>query len=260
MKENRIDSPMIDPQELIADYFDDVYPHADFQDERSSIKDAVLAHFKNEEKIKILDLCTGTGRALGLFHGDARFDLKGIDKNEKLLKKARENYPSIQFVEDNILNFLNSTRAESFHVVLMSGVSIHLFNEQERDNIIKNVYQILVENGLFIFDIYPDAAPELEDLQKNAFLKPRIARERSEAFIIYHRILSSPPKPSKQYVHLIERELGREPVMHSGVTDYYNITKESIYKELKKCGFDCEELRTGAKITTFIRAKKRVVA
>ena len=163
---------MSDPHELIVDYFDDVYPHDDFCGEVSSIKDAILSRFKDKKKIKILDLCTGTGRSLGLFYGDNRFDLLGVDVSDKMLNKARKNYPKLLFRKYDITNFPNGIfKKKTFHCILMTSVSIQLFNQHERKQILKTVDELLCERGVFIFDIFAEDAPEPKNLDKNVIIK-----------------------------------------------------------------------------------------
>ena len=65
---------MIDAHDLIVDYWDDVYPHAEYCKRNDNIRKRVMAEFHGLSNIKILDLCCGTGRGLSLFLQERNID------------------------------------------------------------------------------------------------------------------------------------------------------------------------------------------
>lgn len=247
---------MKDPHELILPYFDDVYPHDAYREKMASIRDEIIRRFGNEKKIRVLDLCTGTGRALGLFHEDTQFDLTAVDISDQILSKGRENYPTVTFVREDVRSLsARLFRKNSYHSVLMTGVSIQLFDQSERREIFNRVNDLLTRKGIFVFDVFKEPfechVPDNEVVIKGVFRK-----KDCRAIVLYHRIPQVPPKPSKQYVYLIETGYHDEPAMSAGVVDFYNVTVEDICNECADLGFTATLLATEKKKTQFILAEK----
>jgi len=243
--------------ELIADYYDEVYPHVAYREQLGSIIDEIASLFRAEKRIRILDICSGSGRSLGLFEGDERFEVTGVEMNDKMLSKARKNYPNARLIQGDVRDlselFLGQER---FHAVLMAGISFQLFDEGDRRRILGEVERLLVRGGVFIFDIFTKSfshnAPE-----ENAFIKRLIVKEHLQIVIIYQRFAFSPPDPSKQYVYLIETQPGGEPIMSWGSVDIYEVDLQSIERDLGNLGMYVRPLPTKKEKTQFMLAGKK---
>ena len=250
---------MNDPHELIIGYYDDVYPHDSFRNDVSSIREELLRRFEDVfsiGKVRVLDLCTGTGRALSLFCGDTRFDLAGVDISDKMLGKARQNYPEVSFIKGDIRDLSHAAFKKGyFHCIQMTSVSIQLFNQSDRKQIFKQVEELLVQGGVFIFDVFSEPL-EYDAQEKNAFIKRTLMKNDLHVLIIYHRLPFRPPAPSKQYVYLIETRAGSEPTMSSGVVDIYNVTLDDVVRELEGLGLLAQLLPTNKKNTKFVLIEK----
>jgi SAM-dependent methyltransferase len=107
------------------------------------------------EKPLVLDLGCGTGgeskRMINL-----GIDVIGIDYSLESIKLARSNVPRARFLYEDIRKMLFNMN--SFDGVIEAGVMFH-FNYGEQLKIIRNIKNILKENGVFL-SIYPEGEYE----------------------------------------------------------------------------------------------------
>ncbi len=117
---------------------------------------------------RILDLCCGTGQLTqGLIkHG---FQVTGIDSSIEMLRYARENAPSAEFILADARSF---SLPPIYHSVLSTGNSLnHIMTLEELKDVFKNVYATLQVDGVFLFDVimeegwysWPDSSSIVED-------------------------------------------------------------------------------------------------
>lgn len=105
------------------------------------------------ENLQILDLCCGTGElAQGL--QNRGYQVTGIDGSEEMLRYARQNAPNSKFILNDARFFqLPST----FHGVISTNVSLnHVLELEELTSVFLNVYNALLADGVFIFDLRLD--------------------------------------------------------------------------------------------------------
>jgi len=98
----------------------------------------------------ILDLCCGTGQT------SQRMLTKGyqvtrLDGSEAMLNYARQNAPGGEFILDDARFF---KLPPIFHGVISMGALSHILTLEELTKVFHNVYASLLENGLFVFDLY----------------------------------------------------------------------------------------------------------
>ncbi|MFC1920882.1 class I SAM-dependent DNA methyltransferase [Chloroflexota bacterium] len=102
------------------------------------------------EGVKILDLCCGTGQLAGLL-GDRGYAVTGLDGSEEMLRYARENAPSAEFILADARSF---KLTEDYPVVISTFDSLnHIMTLEELTDTFRNVYSVLSENGIFFFDL-----------------------------------------------------------------------------------------------------------
>ncbi|MBD2040235.1 class I SAM-dependent methyltransferase [Microcoleus sp. FACHB-672] len=102
------------------------------------------------EEAHILDLCCGSGQLAQklLLKG---YKVTGIDGSEKMLHYARENAPAGQFILDDARFF---KLPATFHGVVSTTYALqHIMNIEELTKVFQNVYDALLENGWFVFDL-----------------------------------------------------------------------------------------------------------
>ncbi|MFQ6030269.1 MAG: class I SAM-dependent DNA methyltransferase, partial [Dehalococcoidia bacterium] len=101
-------------------------------------------------KVHILDLCCGTGQlAQALITRGYR--VTGLDGSAQMLRFARENTPMGEFTLDDARSFELSTIC---HGVISTFDSLnHIMSLEEMTSVFRNVYAVLAEGGLFLFDL-----------------------------------------------------------------------------------------------------------
>jgi SAM-dependent methyltransferase len=103
-----------------------------------------------QEGVKVLDLCCGTGQ-LAKILTDNGYKVTGIDGSSKMLKYARENAPKARFVAADARSF---KLPQVYNVVFSTFDSLnHIMTLPELQQVFKNVYQCLVKDGIFVFDM-----------------------------------------------------------------------------------------------------------
>lgn len=103
------------------------------------------------ERARIIDLCCGSGQVTQqlLKRG---YQLTGIDGSEEMLDYARKNAPSGEFLLDDARFF---KQPPTFHAVISTTGSLnYVMNLEELTSVFRNVYAALLENGLFVFNVY----------------------------------------------------------------------------------------------------------
>lgn len=97
-----------------------------------------------------LDLCCGTGKLCGLFR-DNGFVSEGVDISHEMLKVAREHYPDINFLEEDVSVFC---RDNAYDVITCTDDALnHITDPEKLRSTIHNVGCMLRKDGLFIFDV-----------------------------------------------------------------------------------------------------------
>ncbi|ARV63084.1 hypothetical protein BZZ01_17370 [Nostocales cyanobacterium HT-58-2] len=108
-----------------------------------------LPHLTQEAHI--LDLGCGTGQVAQLLLKKG-YKVTGLDESDGMLHYARKNAPGANFILGDIRYFeLPST----FDGVISTGSSLnHILSLEELKGVFHNVYTAMLENGLFLFDLY----------------------------------------------------------------------------------------------------------
>jgi SAM-dependent methyltransferase len=108
------------------------------------------------ENLRVLDLCCGTGQ-LALHFLDRGYEVTGLDLSEAMLEYARANNAvyviagQAQFVHANAADF---TLPDRFGLVVSTYDALnHLPDFAALQGCFRSVYQVLEEEGIFIFDL-----------------------------------------------------------------------------------------------------------
>lgn len=108
-----------------------------------------------ENKV-ILDLCCGTGQLAREFLKE-NFEVIGIDLSASMLDYAKEN--TEEYIKKNKATFIQAD-AGNFSLDAKAGLVVstfdslnHLESKKALKGCFESVYNILVENGYFIFDL-----------------------------------------------------------------------------------------------------------
>lgn len=104
--------------------------------------------FKNyvDNKAKILDYGCGYGRTLNFLGKNGFRDLYGVDLSENMIKRAKEENPSMKFkvVKQNKLKLED----DSFDAVLLLAVLTCVISNEEQDIMMNEIKRVLKPNGI----------------------------------------------------------------------------------------------------------------
>jgi SAM-dependent methyltransferase len=98
----------------------------------------------------ILDLCCGTGQLTQALI-ERGFQVTGIDSSAGMLHYARENAPGAEFILADVRSF---SLPAAYHAVFSTFNSLnHMTTLEELKAVFKNVHKVLLEGGIFLFDV-----------------------------------------------------------------------------------------------------------
>ncbi len=95
----------------------------------------------------VLDLGCGNG-ALTKVLQKKGYRVTGLDASKELLDIARRNYPEIEFVQGDAVNFALPEPVD----VVFSNAVFHWVEKEKQPDMIKCVYKALKKNGQFVFE------------------------------------------------------------------------------------------------------------
>lgn len=164
---------------------------------------------------RILDIGCGTGYLTFIL--SKRYpnsEVIGIDNNEIMLQKARKNKRSnLTFLKFDILHLRNFSKGK-FDVIVVNNV---LYILKNKVNFLKNVKNLLVENGVVIIS---DPKPP-EEYSYFTLMKEQLNNLKS--FLKFLTLL-----PSFTYIFLFNKKIDRR---------YFRLTRKQYLEIIKKCGF-----------------------
>jgi trans-aconitate methyltransferase len=85
-----------------AEYYDALYHFKDYKAESQLLHNYILEHSKNAKSL--LEIACGTGNYLNYFK--EFYHVEGLDLNVEILKVAKQRYPTINFYEKNMVDFI----------------------------------------------------------------------------------------------------------------------------------------------------------
>ncbi len=118
--------------------------------------------------MKIIELGCGTGRD-AFYFSENGISIIGIDQSEiaikqnKLLMNEFDSSDSLEFVVDD---FTNDLEKYSDIVGVYSRFTLHSVSKDDQDNITEQVYNSLLENGLFLIECRTNKDPLIHQGQK----------------------------------------------------------------------------------------------
>lgn len=100
------------------------------------------------DRARALDLGCGTGVFLGELHRRGISGV-GVDLSPEMIYLAQEKYPSIEFHNADMVNFITDS---CFELVICTSDAINYLAPNRREQFFANVSMNLKEGGLFYFD------------------------------------------------------------------------------------------------------------
>ncbi|QIR40543.1 class I SAM-dependent methyltransferase [Tolypothrix sp. PCC 7910] len=119
-----------------------------FQETLPALEKLILPNLVKDAQI--LDLGCGTGH-LAQKLLEQGYQVTGIDASEGMLRYAQENAPNAKLIlkDARFVNF-----APTFDAVISIGAFNHVMSLEELTSVFHNVYQALVNNGIFLFYLF----------------------------------------------------------------------------------------------------------
>jgi cyclopropane fatty-acyl-phospholipid synthase-like methyltransferase len=103
---------------------------------------------------KIIDLGCGTGKLTNKLAKE-NFIMTGIDRSEEMLaianEEAFENNLRVRYLNQDMRSFQYNKTVDSV-ISICDGIN-YIITEEDLKKVFSNVYNVLVDGGLFIFDI-----------------------------------------------------------------------------------------------------------
>lgn len=107
----------------------------------------------------ILDLCCGTGQ-LAKTLTERGYNVTGVDGSEEMICFARKNAPDAEFIVEDARYF---KLPEAYNVVVSTFDSLnHIMSIEELTEVFCNVYNVLIDGGVFMFDMKIEKAYQSE--------------------------------------------------------------------------------------------------
>lgn len=139
---------------------------------------------------KILDLGGGTGKYTDLFLQKG-YDAVCYDFSKEMMKKAKELYPNVPYLLDDIVHVKKHFSNETFDGILAFYSLFHIPKE-EINQVFSNIYDLLKENGIFCFVVQLGEGedfidePYLKEDGKNILYFHYFTKEQIDYFIQQH--------------------------------------------------------------------------
>jgi len=151
---------------------------------------------------KILDLGCGNGRLIKILQtARKKYDYLGVDFSEKLLAKARQQFPDHAFQVADMTKL--DWPAETFDLVCLVAAFHHLRDRQERQALLNNIYRWLKPGGILFMTNWYLWQPKY---RKYFFQNIKSKKSWNDCFIPY-RLPNSQKFYWRYYHHFTSLEL-----------------------------------------------------
>lgn len=139
--------------ELGEDYalFELAYPH--FNELQEIVAEELSKRLKSKRG-KVLEIGCGPGpTSIKVLEKNTEIYLTAMDNEEKMIQQAKkylEKYSDrIDLVTADALSFLESSKSSSYDAII-SGWTLHNFNDEYRDKVLREIHRVLKQGGVFI--------------------------------------------------------------------------------------------------------------
>ncbi len=196
----------------------------------------------------VLEFMCGTGRILyHLNHGE----MWGIDANEKMIEKARENLRNlnVHLIKGDVRDI---DLQKKFCLIIIGLNSLTMFPRDERLKILKNAYRHLRNGGHVIVDVFNpfemvegivhhgDTIFQGSKVYSRFFVPIRY--EDHWKMLYFYDIVDG---------HNLERRVAKLHI--------YEISKEELVKELKEVGFKIEAIYGDYEMNEFEGDSEKII-
>ena len=230
----------------LANIYHDMYQHVFDYDKEFEFYDTIL---KQHSCNKILEVGCGSGMLARRFIRNG-YDYLGLDLFNEMLEIARLEVKSDKFIQCDMRNL---TFNKQFDAVMITGRSIsYVVDNRGILDTLKGVYESLVDNGLFVFDIFESNGifDSFDDFEQNIEHGNRKIKRISKM-----KLNLSTGWTYDWFAKYIIDEGGKTSEFED-LTTLRTFTKDEIMLFLKLTGFMIEDLIEENKTITLITKKK----
>jgi len=191
------------------------------------IADFVLSHSKSESRL--LDLGCGPGLYTALFK-DEGYEVTGVDFNKASIEYATTKKKDICYIFGD---YINKYPDGKYDTVIMIYCDLGTHSDNDRDKLLKNIYQSLDEDGTFIFDVFTEDLVNDKQECKDWDYAPAGGFWDEEEYLLLSQTFHYPEANAFAYQYNL---LTKSETKHFIVWDRY-YSEEGITLVLKKAGF-----------------------
>lgn len=174
---------------------------------------------------KILDLGGWTGKLTNLFTQKGH-EAICYDFSEEMMKKAKEFYPEIPYILDDIINIKEHFENSSFDGIIAFYSLFHIPKE-EIDKVFSDIYNTLKQNGVFCFVVQ---LGNWEDFIDEPYLKENGEKMLYFNFFTKEQINELLKKHNFEKIYEKEKEkIGENELGENGNNKIFIIAKKYVY-------------------------------
>lgn len=158
------------PYRILAKYYDDFAGKDRYKKWHLLLEETVK---KYEIKLDFaIDLACGTGTNTGTLKKLGFNKVYGVDKSKAMLDEAKKKYRNIDFFKKDFLHFGGNRFSEASLVTCFYDSLNYLLSESDLEKAFANVYSILNQGGIFLFDLNtPEHAKGIASNPSSIFTK-----------------------------------------------------------------------------------------
>lgn len=184
---------------------------------------------KSKQKSHLLDLGCGPGLYTTLFK-DKGYEVTGVDFNKASIEYAVSEREDIRYI---FSDYINEYPKGKYDVVIMIYCDLGTHSDNDRDKLLKNIFQSMDEGGSFIFDVFTEELVKDKQEFKSWDYAPIGGFWDKDEYLLLNQTFHYPENNvfTSQYNLLTNNEM-----KHFIVWDRY-YSKEEITLILKNIGF-----------------------
>ena len=177
----------------------------------------------------ILDLGCGPGLYTSLFKNKG-YDVTGIDFNKASIEYAKNERKDICYI---LGDYINEYPAGKYDLVIMIYCDLGTHSDDNRDNLLKNIFHSLTDNGVFIFDVFTEDLVKDKQEGNSWDYAPKGGFWNGKEYLLLSQTFHYPENKAFAYQYNL---LAKEETKHFIIWDRY-YSEEEICLILKNTGF-----------------------
>lgn len=197
------------------------------QESIARITDFILGHSKPESRL--LDLGCGPGLYTSLFR-DKGYEVTGIDFNKASIEYAAAKKKDIKYLFGD---YIDEYPAGKYDTVIMIYCDLGTHSDSNRDKLLKNIYDSLDDNGIFIFDVFTEELVKDKQEGSDWDYAPTGGFWDKEEYLLLSETFHYPENKAFAYQYNL---LTKEEAKHFIVWDRY-YSEDEIIAVVQNIGF-----------------------